>query len=136
MKFALLLTIAGCLVFSQTTDQKHTGQMSNGRVWREFTTSAKTGYVLAFFDAFHYDGLVGTAASPTSSIRPFRLTAGFNASDYIEKLDKLYGDAANVNVPLPFALQYCSVELAGKMTTQELENNLLDLRKLASTLAK
>jgi hypothetical protein len=95
-----------------------------------------TGYVLAFVDAVYYNNLIGRAANSSVAGGPFRLTTRFSASDYIEKLDVLYSDVANVRIPLPFALQYCCVELDGKKTACELELNLLELRRLASTLSK
>jgi hypothetical protein len=64
--------------------------MSSGRTWREFSESAKIGYVLAFVDAFYYDGLVGKGADSNTTDSPFKLTTGFSASDYIEKVDKFY----------------------------------------------
>jgi hypothetical protein len=78
--------------------------------------------------------LLGVAAKQSKARSPFKLTTGFSVADYAQKVDALYSDAANMNIPLPFAVQYCSIDLAGNRTKQELESSLIEVRKLAKTL--
>lgn len=137
MRLALLvITMTSPLVFAQTEDPKRTGQMTNGRVWTDFSREQKIAYIFAVFDASHYDALVGTAAKQPNTRSQFKLTTSFSVADYIQKMDTLYSDAANILLPLPFAVQYCSTDLAGEKTKQELESWLIEIRKLAKALTK
>ncbi|MGP8246081.1 MAG: hypothetical protein ACLQVN_16375 [Bryobacteraceae bacterium] len=93
------------------------------------------GYVMAGFDYSHNAHLVADekdANKPT----PFDLVGNFSIGDYVKQIDKLYSDLANVNIPLPFALQYCSAEFTGLKTKQQLETLLISIRKVTTSLAK
>ena len=112
----MLFTVFSCLIFAQAPDRELTGHMANGRAWNGFATETKLGYVLAAFDAAHYDALVGVGSTKSNRTSPFRLTAGFSAKEYVEKIDALYSDADNILIPLPFAIQHCSTDLGGELT--------------------
>ena len=130
----MLFTVFSCLISAQTPDRELTGHMFNGRAWNGFASETKLGYVLAAFDAVHYDDLVGVGSKKSNGPSPFKLTAGFSAKEYIEKLDALYSDADNIRIPLPFALNYCSADLGGDISKQHLELLIMNLRNLATTL--
>lgn len=105
--------------------------MFNGRTWNGLSADAKMGYAMAAFDYSHYAHLVGDN-EPTS----FDLIANVSLGTYVSQIDALYRDAANASIPLPFALQYCSAELSGLKTKQQLQALLTNVRNATSSLLK
>lgn len=135
MRRVVLLLMLAHACAAQMPELSRTGSMFNGRAWNGLSADAKMGYVMASFDYSHYAHLVAEendATKPTS----FDLVGNFSVGDYIKQIDKLYSDLANVNIPLPFALQYCSAEFTGLKTKQQLETFLISIRKLTMSLAK
>lgn len=135
MRRVMLLLILAYACAAQMPELNRTGSMFTGRVWNGLSADAKMGYVMAAFDYSHYAHLVADekdANKPTL----FDLVGNFSVGDYIKQIDKLYSDLANVNIPLPFALQYCSAEFTGLKTKQQLETMLISIRKATTQLAR
>ena len=60
---------------------------------------------------------------------------GFMIKDYVNELNKLYRDGSNIRIPVPLAVDYCTVVLKGQTKKDDLETQLISLRKLASSLS-
>jgi hypothetical protein len=132
---AILLFLLTFACSAQMPEQLRTGSMFNGRTWNGLSNDAKMGYVMATFDYAEYAHVVADqkdADKPTM----FDLVGKATLIAYVKQIDKLYSDLANVSIPLPFALQYCSAEFSGLRTKQQLETLLIKLRKTAASLAK
>ncbi len=99
----LLLALAYTCA-AQMPELTRIGSMFTGRAWNGLSADAKMGYVMAAFD---YSAYAHVFADEKESNKPtsFDLVGNCSVGDYIKQIDKLYSDLANVNVPLPFALQ-------------------------------
>ena len=134
MRLAVLLLLTYACA-AQLPELNRTGSMFSGRVWNALSEDAEMGYVMAAFDYSHYAHLVADrkdANKPTL----FDLVGNSSIGAYIKQIDKLYSDPANVDIPLPLALQCCSAEFTGLKTKQQLETLLISIRKAATSLAK
>jgi hypothetical protein len=48
----------------------------------------------------------------------------------VKELDKLFAERENLNIIVPLAYQYITTKLKGTSTAQELEQMLIELRKM------
>jgi len=80
------------------------------------------------------DGLTIAAYSLPPEVRAAVIentqTSGFYPGDYVKELDKLYTESENLNIMVPLAYQYVTTKLKGASTAQELEQRLIELRKI------
>ena len=59
-------------------------------------------------------------------------TDGFTFGDYKKEVDNVYKDAENVNIPIIWTLQYCAAKLKPDARKANLEQLLINLRKIAN----
>lgn len=80
------------------------------------------------------DGLTLAAYSLPPEVRDLMVertqAKGFNPGDYVKELDRLFAERENLNIALPIAYQYITTKLKGTSTPQELDQRLIDIRKL------
>jgi hypothetical protein len=59
-------------------------------------------------------------------------TLGRLLTGSVKELDKLYAERENIPLSIPFTLAYCVLKLGGTRTNGELEQLLIDMRRIAS----
>lgn len=62
------------------------------------------------------------------------LAKGFNFMDYTKELNKLYADRENILIPVPWAIQYCTAKFRGDLTSTQLEQLLINVRRTVLAL--
>lgn len=113
--------------------QDFTGQMANGRLWQSITDHERTFYVSGIHDHILALTLMGDQ-KPTEANAKW--APGFTIDDYVKELTLLYRDRENINIPVAYVFDYCTVKLKGKTRKDVLERLLMDLRGLAGHLSK
>jgi len=104
----------------------YTAQMNNGRSWIELSEPQKIFYVNGLHDAWVQ------AAFDSPNVNKFmseKWAEHFVVGDYVRELDALYKDGENVRIPIPAAMDYCTLKLKGQTTKSELEKQLMFIRK-------
>lgn len=104
--------------------------MPTGRFWQLLPDMAKLMYVQGAKDGI----VLASAVDLTLGSKILRQldAQGFFPGDYVKELDMLYQDRENLPIPLPFAYQYCAQKLKGELTKQQLEEQLMQLRKMTA----
>ena len=125
-----LMLILPMLVAAQDLSELTTGGMANGRLWQKFNESNRATYVMGYIDTLVAKSM--TSPRPPEDMKQW-YAFGSNVGDYVKALDSLYSVPENIRIPIPFALQYCTARMNGDMTQQQLEQLLIDHRKLAAT---
>jgi len=105
--------------------------MLNGRGW-ERLGSQKVVFIFGFFEGIAasttmvsiVDDRTATKVSDTFLINKF--TFGETAKE----LDKLYSDQTNILVPIAMMITHVRMMLKGESTKAELEQNLIQLRRI------
>ena len=103
--------------------------MATGRLWNVLFEEGKTSYVMAVHDATVLK-LMGSPSTPTED--NIEWAAGFVIKDYMSELDVFYKDLENIRIPIPLAIRFCTTKLKGQTKKDDLEHQLMALRKLAS----
>jgi hypothetical protein len=119
----LLFTLSASLLCGENIDL--TGGMANGRAWEKMTVVYRAFYVKGLIDQILWDN-VGKDTD--------RIADRYSAEDYVKELTTLYADRENIRLPIPKAFDYCTKKLQGRFTKQELEQYLISVRELVSTL--
>jgi hypothetical protein len=94
-----------------------------------FNATDKTIYIHAMHDA-----LARNVLMEASQAEKDRWAEHFTVGDYVREFDIVYSAAENVRIPLPLALDYCTIKLKGMLPKRDLELKLIELRKLVATL--
>jgi hypothetical protein len=135
----LLLPLAVILVGANVTGQdssgnEYTNGYPNGRFWEVLSNFEKVMYLRGFRDGLTL-GAAGEVIPPKKVIEAMsEATDGYYAERFtyavdVKEIDKLYAAGENILIPIPGALNYCAKKLRGTLTSAELEQILINLRK-------
>jgi hypothetical protein len=129
MRLLLILTLSFVATGVAQEDLMTTAEMNNGRVWNVAMARDKLLYVVGI-----HDSIVWKAISSPEKITNDNVNwaVGFVVNDYISELDAFYKDTANIRIPLPVAVDYCTRRLRGQIKKDDLEVEVIRLRKLTS----
>lgn len=125
----VLLSVTGT---SAQVTERTTFYMMNGRAWELLSESLQTAYLQGI-----RDGLLIAASNlpdPTvgKAILDENQAKGFSIDDYQKELHTFYKDRENVPVPLLLAHQFITLKLKGATTKQELEQRLIEVRRIVN----
>jgi len=123
---ALLLGTLGA--FGQAPNSQDAVWLT-GRAWILMPDTVKVFYVTGLRDGM----AIASYALPAEAreLMTERTQAkGFNPGDYVKEFDKLFAERENLNIVLPLAYQYVTVKLKGATTSQDLEQQLIQLRRM------
>lgn len=128
LKICYALLVGTLCAFAQVPKSDNV-RMMTGRLWETMPETTKLLYVQGI-----KDGLTIAAYSLPPEIREsiteHTQAKGFNPGDYLKELDKLFAERENLNIVVPLAYQYVTTKLKGTTTAQELEQMLIELRKM------
>ena len=143
MKFSGLSMLLILATLSSSSAVPHdpmglmTGSLNNGRFWRILDQinepRTRPSYLSGFSDAlsFIYQRLEAEKdLEGPKEMESFLEELDFDGStiDMVALLDSFYQDPANVEIPLPYAFEYCVKRRKGA-TPRELEDMLSQLRR-------
>lgn len=132
MRNILTILVVLCSIGVAQNPGISTGGMSNGRMWNSIDEGSKVFYISGVYDSLMLKSLT-KSAPPSGDNMPWAI--GFMIKDYVNELNKLYRDGSNIRIPVPLAVDYCTVVLKGQTKKDDLETQLISLRKLASSLS-
>jgi hypothetical protein len=127
-KLAILLCFVASLLPAQTVGPSVVSITGKGWVMI-MTDTMKSSYVKGYQDGIEFV----VAELPTEArdtMRSNLIAKGFTVADYIQELDTLFADRENWPILLPMAHLYVTLKLNGQLTKAELEQRLIDLRRL------
>ena len=127
-KLCCVLLVGTLCAFPQAPKSETVTNLT-GRAWEAMPETAKLFYAQGM-----EDGLTLAAYSLPPEVRDLMVertqAKGFNPGDYVKELDRLFAERENLNIALPIAYQYITTKLKGTSTPQELDQRLIDIRKL------
>jgi len=129
MRLLVMLTLTFVATGVAQEDLMSTAEMNNGRVWNVATARDKLLYVAGIHDAIIWKAISSPEKVTKDSVS---WAEGFVVNDYISELDAFYKDTANIRIPLPVAVDYCTRRLRGQVKKDDLEAEVIRLRKLTS----
>jgi hypothetical protein len=115
-----------------------TSSQFNGRAWKEFGNDAKVSWVVGFDEGI-FDG-VSRSARPKSEDElnrlcgPLMIPKGFPYATLASEIDKLYENAANLPIPIPWAFDWTIAKIKNAASDDELQRHLATLRQRANEL--
>jgi hypothetical protein len=143
MKFSGLSMLLILATLSSSSAVPHdpmglmTGGLNNGRFWKILDQinepRTRPSYLSGFSDAlaFIYQRLENEKnLEGSKEMETFLEQLDFDGStnDMVAHLDSFYRDPANVQIPLPFAFEYCVMRTKGA-SAKELEDLLAQFRR-------
>lgn len=122
--------LVGTISMGQDADSITTMEMNNGRLWSAQADGWKVAYLASYRDQTAY------AAIQSADGLKYLSTHWANkaiVADYTRELDTLYRDGENLRLPLPMAIEYCTLTLKGNLTKAQLEQILIEYRREIAT---
>jgi hypothetical protein len=119
--FSLLCVATIC---AAQADSEHTAGLINGRRWSRMTTDEKFFYLVAIQETI---SLVGDASKADAL-----LAYQFTYDDYRQEINKVYSAVENSNIPVILVFKFCTAKFKGKLTTSQLEEYIMALRRNAN----
>ncbi len=122
---AVVILSALSVTVAWADDPMQTDQMANGRAWTGWDDGWKLTYLRGYLDLTIYSAL------QTSDPKRYLLEHwAYKAviGDYEKELDALFRDGENLRLPVPMAVEYCTIKLNGKLTKDQLEQMLISYR--------
>jgi hypothetical protein len=149
MRLVLTLTFLACTTgISQDDTQppqvlaSRTDLQLNGRAWNSWLAPLKSMYIAGLVDSLLWKHANGELQPGTRMLfKPEKLydnglpwASGFANIDYIHELDSFYKESANLRIPIPMAFDFCTIKLKGQTKKDDLEAQLMFLRRVVSDL--
>lgn len=109
-------------------DPDRTFGVMNGRAWNQMADDTKIGYVSALFDGLRFILIIKEEQTPLLDTAINRFKVDFTHGQIIGQITKIYGEPANLNIPVPFAPELGVARLKGEPEAS-IEKRLDYLRK-------
>ena len=101
-------------------------------MWLMMTDAMKNGYLSGYLDLLTYSSMHKRDLASSNKFHTDHWARNAIVSDYVKELDGLYQDGENVPMPIPVAMEYCTLKLNGGLTKAQLEQALIRIRQLVS----
>jgi len=137
--FLPLILIAGVIpCFSESEVLSHTRGWSNGRIWQSMDRSQKISYLMGADDGESHLMNEVESVDPVLAKRiegilnPQQIKTPIKQSEIASVIDDFYRDAANLRLPVAFALTWASMKINGTEES-ELSRYVIGMKKWADS---
>ena len=118
IRTVIIATLVASSLLSQ--DLYRTSGSLNGRKWETMDGLQQSIYVSGIFD--------GITIAALKSKEPLNLAEAFTVGDYRKELTHFYSSRENINIPISYAFNYCTLKFLGKMSEEAQQDELKALR--------